>query len=859
MAHQPMYRRAFVALAAAAVLAAGFALPASAAATPRSIPFQIPSAAFARPLGGPIPTRPACSAADTAEYVIDCGSAGSEFPVAQSGLGIPLGGVGADTFMINQAGTFGPWDLGDDENPEARILPQAAFHIRIQRKGKPARVTTLAASSVFGTLPSAWHGLRPGQGTYRALYPFGWIKYNGLASSVSSRFWSPIVARNDYWTSLPVAFFDMRVADPTNQMQRISVMFTFPSATDHAGKGFGGVTAYEGPATVRTGLGSRFRLARRTGVRGVTLSASSPSNTPDAADSEWTIAVRPGRGQRVSYTTSWNANGTGADVYRPFAETGALPDKPLDHSHSAGAIAVSVTLRPHQSTVIPFILSWDFPQFSEGSGSAESVWMRRYTDYFGARENSQNDYVARSYRFHQSFRIANAALSHHNKALAAVQTWWKPIANSSAYPSWLRTAALNEVNTIASDASFWEGGFVKTTDTPAAGGPRIGSQVPGTHLFFDLEGGGFADANCWDCNAYGYLMLQQLFPHLDIGLLRGWTSMIIENPDGATPHDAGSTDPWLDWSPSTVPAAEQTQYMDEPAKYIFVAYAYWRATHDASFLKFAYPAMLKTYQFLLAHVPAGDHLPLSAPAFDDTYDTWPMSAHDVYLSELLLLADQVMVAATHDAATRGVPGATTAEAQSIASGFSAAQSEFEQDFWNSLRDWYNITLPPLQYSDGTMADALFAQQLAQQVGLPDLVDIKHIVPDLLSAYPDLTQERQNGQMLGALNGVDDLGQEITGVAEANETWTGVSWFLAATLYADGTRFNNSQLTRDALALGHSLYYQIYVNQANGFTFGVPEAWGGTTTTAYRNPGYLRPRSVWDFLNQIGAPHIPGPP
>jgi uncharacterized protein (DUF608 family) len=236
-----------------------------------------------------------------------------------------------------------------------------------------------------------------------------------------------------------------------------------------------------------------------------------------------------------------------------------------------------------------------------------------------------------------------------------------------------------------------------------------------------------------------------------------------------------------------------------------------------------------------------------------------MSAHDVYLSELLLLADQVMVAATHEAATLGVPGATTAEAQSIASGFSAAQSEFEQDFWNPLRNWYNITLPPLQYSDGTMADALFSQQLAQQVGLPDLVDTKHIVPDLLSAYPDLTQERQNGQMLGALNGVDDLGQEITGVPEANETWTGVSWFLAATLYADGTRFNNSQLTRDALALGHSLYYQIYVNQANGFTLDVPEAWGGATTTAYRNPGYLRPRSVWDLLNQIRAPHIPGPP
>jgi non-lysosomal glucosylceramidase len=45
------------------------------------------------------------------------------------------------------------------------------------------------------------------------------------------------------------------------------------------------------------------------------MSADDPSNTPDAAKSEWTIAAKPQAGQQVSYTTSWNADGTGADVY----------------------------------------------------------------------------------------------------------------------------------------------------------------------------------------------------------------------------------------------------------------------------------------------------------------------------------------------------------------------------------------------------------------------------------------------------------------------------------------------------------------------------------------------------------------
>ncbi len=45
-------------------------------------------------------------------------------PMAHPGLGIPLGGVGTGAFMLNQAGTFGPWDMGGSVNTlyENRIL-----------------------------------------------------------------------------------------------------------------------------------------------------------------------------------------------------------------------------------------------------------------------------------------------------------------------------------------------------------------------------------------------------------------------------------------------------------------------------------------------------------------------------------------------------------------------------------------------------------------------------------------------------------------------------------------------------------------------------------------------------------------
>ncbi len=770
-----------------------------------------------------------------------------------------MGGVGAGNFMINQAGTFGPWTFGDDSLPEHRILSQAAFHIRTQSSGSTVQTKTLAVNSSFGSVLSAWNTLNPGQGTYSALYPFGWIHYKGLATGVSMRFWSPIVARSDYYTSMPVAYFDLRLTNPRSVTQHVSTMFTFPNAAEHAG------STYQGPAVVRTGLSSSYRFDRRSDIAGVTLASSNPTTTADAKDSEWTIAVKPQRGQKVSYTTSWNAAGDGGDVYAPFKAKGALPDKRLDTSASAGAVAVATVLAPHHSTVVRFILSWDFPQETYGS-SANTVWMRRYTDFFGARETSANNYIAGSYRFHQAFHIADRLLAEHDQALAAVNRWWLPIATNPAYPAWLRTAALNELYYVTWGQSFWEGGFVSTSDSYTNGGPRIGSQVPGTHLFFNVEGGNYNDANCWDCYAYAYQATQQLFPDMARDLIRGWTSMILGNPAGFTPHDAGGADPWIQWAntfqPSSVPASYPAAYADEEAKYIYVAYSYYRATHDAAFLRFTYPAMLKTFQYIEAHVPPGDHLPVDPPAQTDTYDGWEMVGHGIYNSELYLLAEQVMIAATRDALTLGVPKATSAELQALRTELPRSQSTFESDFWDPLPSpigpHYTIDTGSPEYGKGIMADALFAQHIAEDLGLPDLVNPRRIIAHLETAYPLLTQFTDStGHVTGAANGVNDLGSEIrTSATEGNEVWVGTTWMLAATLYHEGVRFHNPALKADALVLGKDLYYQIYDNLSNGFAFGEPEAYGVTSPSAYRDTSYLRPRAVWELLTEIEPVHIP---
>jgi len=135
---------------------------------------------------------------------------------------------------------------------------------------------------------------------------------------------------------------------------------------------------------------------------------------------------------------------------QPYIDVDEWRDKPVRHrynnsaidtSQTAGAICVSVRLRPGEVVTVPFVLAWDFPEVAFAKN--KTIWMRRYTTFYGARETAKNDYITNSYAFHQSAGIAKDAMLDHDNALKAVLNWWQPVVNESAYPTVLRTAALN--------------------------------------------------------------------------------------------------------------------------------------------------------------------------------------------------------------------------------------------------------------------------------------------------------------------------------------------------------------------------------------------------------------------------------
>ena len=196
---------------------------------------------------------------------------------------------------------------------------------------------------------------------------------------------------------------------------------------------------------------------------------------------------------------------------------------------------MSVTLQPGQISTVHFVLAWDFPQVSYSNN--QTVWMRRYTGFYGGRESATHDYIASSYPFHQSFHIAEDALKNHEENLAAVEKWWRALATDDAYPKELRTAALNQLYQIAFKMPLWEAGLVSNKMSPGDW-QRLSANLAGTHLFFspDAAGGGNIVMGT-DTGSYCYIAYNLFFPSIERDRPRARAKAIMLDPTSG--HAAG--------------------------------------------------------------------------------------------------------------------------------------------------------------------------------------------------------------------------------------------------------------------------------------------------------------------------------
>ena len=416
----------------------------------------------------------------------------------------------------------------------------------------------------------------------------------------------------------------------------------------------------------------------KTGIHAVTLSSDSETNTADAYKSEWTIAADLGKGQKFSYLTSWNGNGDGGDVYDQFADDGRLADTALDSSSSAGAVAVSAKLKPGETVTIPFTLTWDFPQVAFADDN--TVWMRRYTEFYGAQTSAKNDYVPGSYPFHQSYEIAKDALEGREDALRDVQAWWEPVVESDTVPAEIGAAAMNQLANVTFHTSLWENGLVRNSVPVTKGGERIGTALPDTHNYFgtDSNSGGVSTlGQGGEIGIYSYSVYSDLFPFIERDRMRAKVEQIQRSDDG-DPGDfdvTGSTDPavyalggdpFITWNPHNqssnnpapgaglVPGPGTMSFLDRAAANVFRMYDYAQRNSDTAFLEFAYPAMNRVLDLLQKTIPSdsvlpeptsgGNPQPGNVQQMANVYNAMPTDRFDAYTSAFYLLTLESMIA-----------------------------------------------------------------------------------------------------------------------------------------------------------------------------------------------------------------------
>jgi len=366
----------------------------------------------------------------------------------------------------------------------------------------------------------------------------------------------------------------------------------------------------------------------------------------------------------------------------------------------------------------------------------------------------------------------------------------------------------------------------------------------------------FRDCESFDVRHYETRHLLELFPTIERDVLLGWADMVMADPLGRTPHDAGSPvdDPWFVVSQysATRPGEPplRVDWLDLPSKFVQQAHAYWHYTGDDTFGSEVYPALVRTMTHLLSLDVDGDGIP-DAHGLCTTYDAITMMGAATYVATHFISACQALADFASVFDTNEAYGQWTAAA-------AQARSSAETRLWVQSDGFYRLDSGG-PFSAALLADALCGQRYAARDGLPDVLDLDRMASHLAQAYQLNVLGVAQGQM-GATNAVDPTGVPID-AEQGRAVWPGGTYFTAALMHAVGQAAGRPDLVANALTTGYGVYRTTYDDDRTAFWFDTPALWIPTgdveEPVQYRAAGYQRCRGAWELLVAIKAPFPAG--
>jgi len=350
---------------------------------------------------------------------------------------VNLGGIGAGKIEFCPSGRFS--NVTVQNNWDVPICGTAAeFRPAYEREGIPgaflaAWVHGAGARVLKEKARPGLKGLSPGDARYEGKFPravVGYPRMNGVELSVEA--FSSLTfdsgGRDHYKdSSLPAAAFVFRLANRTREARRASVLMSWQNLV-----GMGGYVS----AQVNDGR-SRRVTHRKSGRRhGLVFDCTEERMNP-RVDGNYTLMTEEAAGRKVTWLAGYrpvDTQGWDLDVrllWDSFRRDGRLPNEetgspPFFDTGISGALAVSVRLAPGESTEIPFVLGWFFPNLLAGR--------KRSVNYGHAYENW----------FGCSWEAAEYVLAERVRLYAGTRAWQRALEDSNL-PGWLVEKLQNDL------------------------------------------------------------------------------------------------------------------------------------------------------------------------------------------------------------------------------------------------------------------------------------------------------------------------------------------------------------------------------------------------------------------------------
>lgn len=585
---------------------------------------DIPKAAWKRPLGAALENPGKKKAGLEPEHVDD-----------GYWQGAPVGGFGAGSFSRSYRGDFVRWHIKGGVHKYESVSGNQ-FAMFQKAEGDEAGVARALMNGHPKDGLSAWQWDYPvGAGDYYSLYPKSWFDYRWekFPAHVTLEQFSPILPNNYKETSYPVAVYRWHAENPTNKRVTVSVLLSWENM-------IGWFRTYRRDLSDAMNEGNfnhmkSEALGPKQTMQGIVLDRNHIGKITEEWDGQFAIASVAEPGVELSYQTTFSPEGTGEEVWKPFAKDGKLANSNDSWTSSgeriAGAIALRFTLEPGEKKIVPMVIAWDLPVAEFGSGRK---WHRRYTDYYGTSGLN-------------AWAIAKDALINASTWSAEIDAWQAPYVNDESKPLWYRGMLFNELYPLADGGTFW--------GRPVDADPK---QAP-TYSFLECYDYPFYET--LDVRFYGSMPLIKFWPEIEKGIMKEFADTVpqesrermawiwkseqtgvaqyrIRKARGAAPHDLGvpSEDPFkqinqFSWQ-------DTNGWKDLNPKFVLLVYRDFvlSGASDTEFLRYTWPAVQQSIAYLKQFDTKGDGIPQNQGYPDQTYDEWVVRGESAYCGGLWL-------------------------------------------------------------------------------------------------------------------------------------------------------------------------------------------------------------------------------